>query len=214
LSRNPFLRVVDLHHSRGDRTILTRLSLDVLEGEFVALAGRSGSGKTTLLRLIAGLDAPNRGEIWLQSKLASQDGRILIPPRLRQIGFVFQDLALWPHMTIAQSLAFVLGAIDHQAEKRRISEVLEAVHIPALGNRYPHQLSGGEQQRAALARALAPRPQLLLLDEPMSNLDTDLKSQLAAELDATHQAFGLTTIYVTHNVPEISAIVDRMVTLS
>jgi ABC-type sulfate/molybdate transport systems ATPase subunit len=186
-----------------------------MEGEFLALFGRSGSGKTTVLRLIAGLEAPDSGEVWLRGKLASQNGRIVISPRERNIGFVFQDLALWPHMTIAESLEFVLGSSDFQGKERkdRISEVLSTAHIPNLGNRYPHQLSGGEQQRAALARALAPRPHLLLLDEPMSSLDADLKSSLAAELATTHKTFGLTTIYVTHDASEVSATVDRVVRL-
>jgi putative spermidine/putrescine transport system ATP-binding protein len=118
-------------------------------------------------------------------------------------------------MTIAQSLAFVLGSTRSESNDRtaRISEVLSATHIPDLGDRYPHQLSGGEQQRAALARALAPLPQLLLLDEPMSSLDAELKSQLAVELRTSHQTLGLTTIYVTHDVSEISSAVDRVISL-
>jgi ABC-type sulfate/molybdate transport systems ATPase subunit len=215
VSGTPFVRVLNVHHQRGQRAILAGFSLDVMVGEFIALLGRSGSGKTTILRLIAGLDMPDSGEIWLNGKLASESGRILIPPRLRKIGFVFQDLALWPHMTIAQSLAFVLGSTRSESNDRtaRISEVLSATHIPDLGDRYPHQLSGGEQQRAALARALAPLPQLLLLDEPMSSLDAELKSQLAVELRTSHQTLGLTTIYVTHDVSEISSAVDRVISL-
>jgi ABC-type Fe3+/spermidine/putrescine transport system ATPase subunit len=214
VSATSFVRLVRLQYSRGEQVILTDFSLDVIAGEFIALLGRSGSGKTTILRLIAGLDAPDSGEVWLRGELASQNGRIIIPPRLRQIGFVFQELALWPHMTIAQSLAFVLGS-DLQARERteRISEILSAVHIPDLGNRFPHQLSGGERQRAALARALVPRPRLLLLDEPMSSLDADLKSQLVAELLATHRTLGLTTVYVTHDISEVSGMIDRVIRL-
>jgi ABC-type Fe3+/spermidine/putrescine transport system ATPase subunit len=214
VSATSFVRLVRLQYSRGEQAILTDFSLDVIAGEFIALLGRSGSGKTTVLRLIAGLDAPDSGEVWLRGELASQNGRIIIPPRLRQIGFVFQELALWPHMTIGQSLAFVLGS-DRQAKERteRISEILSAVHIPNLGTRFPHQLSGGERQRAALARALVPRPRLLLLDEPMSSLDADLKSQLVAELLATHRTLGLTTVYVTHDISEVSGMIDRVIRL-
>jgi ABC-type Fe3+/spermidine/putrescine transport system ATPase subunit len=215
VNSTPFVRVVDVHRKHGEQAVLAGFSLDVVEREFIALFGRSGSGKTTILRLIAGLDAPDSGEIWLDGKLTSRDGRILIPPRQRRIGFVFQDLALWPHMTIAESLAFVLGSGGLQAKQRKeqVSQVLSIAQIPNLGNRHPHQLSGGEQQRAALARALASRPRLLLLDEPMSSLDADLRSSLAAELAATHKTLGLTTIYVTHHISEVSAMVDRVVGL-
>jgi ABC-type sulfate/molybdate transport systems ATPase subunit len=207
------VRLVDVKKARGGQLVLNGLSLDVMEREFVALLGRSGSGKTTILRLIAGLDMFDAGEIWLRGQLAAKNGRNIIPPRSRKIGFVFQDLALWPHMTIAQSLAFVLASSDIPSADRpkRISEVLAAARIPNLGDRYPHQLSGGEQQRAAVARAVAPQPRLLLLDEPMSSLDIDLKSELAAELGALHRTFGLTTIYVTHDVSEISGLAHRTI---
>jgi iron(III) transport system ATP-binding protein len=210
-----FVRLADVKKCRGDRVLFNDFSLNVGDGEFAALLGRSGSGKTSILRLISGLDTPDAGEVWIGNKLASKNGRILIPPRLRRIGFVFQDLALWPHMTIAQSLAFVLASSNIRAEDRpkRISETLSAARIPDLGHRYPHQLSGGEQQRAALARALVAQPRLLLLDEPMSSLDADLKSQLASELRGVHRIFGLTTIYVTHDLSEISTLADRLITL-
>jgi len=214
-TNTPFVRMIDVRKHRGESVIVNGFSLELDEGEFVALLGRSGSGKTTILRLIAGLDTLDEGEIWLDGKLASKDGRNIIPPRLRQIGFVFQDLALWPHMTIAESLAFVLSSTNIRGKdrERRIAEVLAAARIPDLGTRYPHQLSGGEQQRAALARALAPRPRLLLLDEPMSSLDAELKSELALELGAVHRTFRLTTIYVTHDVSEISGLACRAITL-
>lgn len=211
----PYVEAVDLHHSRGERAILDGFCLNVHEREFIALFGKSGSGKTTILRLVAGLDAPDSGEIWLSGELASESGRILIPPRQRKIGFVFQDLALWPHMTVAESLEFVLRSTGINANKRRerISEVLSAAHIPDLGDRYPHQLSGGEQQRAAIARALAPSPRLLLLDEPMSSLDAELKAKLGAELGSTHRTLGLTIIYVTHDLSEVRDQVGRVISL-
>jgi iron(III) transport system ATP-binding protein len=210
-----FVRLTDVKKSRGHQLILNGLTLAVMEGEFTALLGRSGSGKTTILRLIAGLDTPDAGEIWLGGELAARNGRNIIQPRLRKIGFVFQDLALWPHMTVADSLAFVLASSGVRAENRvkRISEVLSVTRISDLGHRYPHQLSGGEQQRAALARALAPEPRLLLLDEPMSSLDADLKSELGAELGTLHRQLGLTTIYVTHDVAEIADLADRSILL-
>jgi ABC-type Fe3+/spermidine/putrescine transport system ATPase subunit len=135
----------------------------------------------------------------------------LIPPYKRQIGFVFQDLALWPHLTIAESIEFVLRASDFPKQKRkvRIREVLQLARIDRFGDRYPNQLSGGEQQRAAIARAIATEPRLLLLDEPMSNLDTELKQQLREELANLQKELGLTTVYVTHDRTEIMS-VDRV----
>jgi putative spermidine/putrescine transport system ATP-binding protein len=211
----PFIRLVEVKKSRGKRTILNGLSFDVMAGEFVALLGRSGSGKTTILRLIGGLETLDVGEIWICGELAAKNGRNIIPVRSRNIGFVFQDLALWPHMTVSQSLAFVLESTGIRGGDRtkRISEILSVCRIPDLGHRYPHQLSGGEQQRAALARALAPQPRLLLLDEPMSSLDADLKSELAAELGAVHRTLGLTTIYVTHDASETAALAQRAIKL-
>jgi putative spermidine/putrescine transport system ATP-binding protein len=215
VNTNSFVRMIDVTKCRGGRGIVDHFFLEVAEGEFVALLGRSGSGKTTILRLIAGLDTPDAGEIWIAQKLAAKDGRNVAPPRLRNIGFVFQDLALWPHMTIAQSLAFVLASsnVAVKERERRISDALSAARIPGLGGRYPHQLSGGEQQRAALARALAPRPRLLLLDEPLSSVDAELKAELASELASVHRTFGLTTVYVTHDVSEVSGFADRAISL-
>jgi len=215
VSAVPFVRLVEVKKSRHKRTILNGLSFEVISGEFVALLGRSGSGKTTILRLIAGLETPDAGEIRIRGELAAKNGRNIMPPRSRNIGFVFQDLALWPHMSVSQSLAFVLesNGIRGGDRTKRISEILSVCRIPDLGNRYPHQLSGGEQQRAALARALAPQPRLLLLDEPMSSLDADLKLELAAELGAVHRTLGLTTIYVTHDVSEITPLAHRAIEL-
>jgi len=212
---NAFVRMINVRKTRGVRVILDDFSLELGEGEFVALLGRSGTGKTSILRLIAGLDTPDEGEMWIAQKLVSKNGQNIVPPRLRNIGFVFQDLALWPHMTIAQSLAFVLAStgLGIPERQKRISDSLSAARIPELGDRYPHQLSGGEQQRAALARALAPRPRLLLLDEPLSSVDADLKAELAYELASLHRTFKLTTLYVTHDPSEISQFADRAIQL-
>jgi ABC-type Fe3+/spermidine/putrescine transport system ATPase subunit len=213
MSNTAFVRMIDVTKKRGARVVLSGFSLELTKGEFVALLGRSGSGKTTILRLLAGFDTPDAGEIWIAQKLASKNGHNYLQPRLRGIGFVFQDLALWPHMTIIQSLDFVLGAksIPKPQRQKRATEALDTARIPDLGDRYPHQLSGGEQQRAALARALAPQPELLLLDEPMSSLDAELKSELASELKSLHQKLALTTVYVTHDVSEISGLADRAI---
>jgi len=216
VNTDAFVRVINISKQLGDRVVLNDFSLELNKGEFVALLGRSGSGKTTILRLLAGLEAPDAGEIWIAGSLVSKDGRNYVPPRLRGIGFVFQDLALWPHMTIHQSVDFVLAAssIPKLERGKRINDVLTTARIPDLGQRYPHQLSGGERQRAALARALAPAPRVLLLDEPMSSLDADLKSELVSELQTLHRTFALTTMYVTHDVAEISRLADRAIHMS
>jgi putative spermidine/putrescine transport system ATP-binding protein len=210
-----FVRMIEVVKRRGDRHVLNRFSLKITKGEFVGLLGRSGSGKTTILRLLAGFETPDAGEIWIAQQLVAKDGYSYVASRLRGIGFVFQDLALWPHMTINQSLDFVLAAskMPRPERRKRICDSLAAARIPDLGDRYPHQLSGGEQQRAALARALAPQPRLLLLDEPMSSLDADLKSELASELKTLHQRLELTTLYVTHDKTEIAELADRAVSI-
>jgi len=216
VSTDAFVRVINIRKKLGDRVVLSDFSVVLNKGEFVGLLGRSGSGKTTILRLLAGLETLDAGEIWIAGSLVSKDAQICVRPRLRGIGFVFQDLALWPHMTIHQSVDFVLAAsgIPKLERRKRINDVLTTARIPDLGQRYPHQLSGGERQRAALARALAPAPQVLLLDEPMSSLDADLKSDLVSELKTLHRTLALTTIYVTHDVSEISRLADRTIQMS
>jgi putative spermidine/putrescine transport system ATP-binding protein len=207
-----FLEVRDATKRRGLRIVLDRVSLTVHAGEAVAILGPSGSGKTTLLRLVAGLDQPDEGDIWLDGRCVSRPGRIDVPPNERGIGFVFQDLALWPHMTIGQHLEFVLKASRVPAADRpaRAHDALVRARIDRLGDRYPHQLSGGEQQRAALARAVVTRPRLLLLDEPLSNLDADLRIELRQELARIRRELSLTLLLVTHDRQEATDVADRV----
>jgi ABC-type sugar transport system ATPase subunit len=202
------VRLVRITKRIGKRTLIDRASLDVSAGGIVALFGPSGCGKTTTLRLIAGLGTPDKGEIWIGTKCVAADGRNLSPPRARGIGFVFQDLALWPHLTVAGNLDFVLSSAGVPSRERpgRVAEALRRVRIEQLAQNYPGKLSGGEQQRAALARALVGRPRLLLLDEPMSSLDETLKAGLLSEFAALQRSLGITTIYVTHNRSEIAAL--------
>ena len=197
----------------GSHVALDDVSLDVFGGELVIVLGPSGCGKTTLLRTIAGLDVPDRGRILLNGRLAAQDGRSLIAPFRRRIGFVFQDLALWPHLTVRQQLEFVLesGRCPSDERSSRVQQALELARIQELGRRYPHQLSGGEQQRTALARALVGDPAVLLLDEPLSSLDPELRSVLRAELTRLHDALHLSTVYVTHDRDDAVALGDRVV---
>ena len=197
----------------GSHQALTDVSLDVLSGTAVVVLGPSGCGKTTLLRLLAGLETPDAGTIAIHGTLVAEPGRNLVPPYMRGLGFVFQDLALWPHMTVAEHLAFVLGSMRVPRAQRgtRTQRTLELVRIAQLGSRHPHQLSGGEQQRVALARALVSQPRLLLLDEPFSSLDTELRATLRAELDRLRRDLQVAMVYVTHHREDATVLADQVV---
>jgi len=209
---DPFVQLIDVTKRYGVRAVVAGVSLDVAQGEIVALLGPSGCGKTTTLRLIAGLETPDSGEIRIAGECAAVAGRNLIYPHLRRVGFVFQDLALWPHLTISGSLDFVLSSSGVRRAERpaRIADMLRMVRIEPLAHRYPAGLSGGEQQRAALARALVAQPRLLLLDEPMTSLDTGLKIDLLAEFAVLQRSLKLTTIYVTHDQTETRTLSARV----
>jgi len=212
------VRLEGIHKAQGGRLLFQNVSLDVPAGDSVALVGPSGIGKTTLLRIVAGLERPDAGDVWIAGRHATQGGTIFVPPHQRGIGFVFQDLALWPHMTVAQSLTFVLRsaapAISRIEHQRMVDEMLRLVHIDGLGDRYPHQLSGGEQQRAAFARALVHRPPLLLLDEPFSSLDVDLRQDMRATLRELRANLGFATIFVTQDREDANAVAIRRVALT
>jgi ABC-type Fe3+/spermidine/putrescine transport system ATPase subunit len=212
----PFLRVVDVTRRFGGRGGIERVSLQVGAGESVVIVGPSGSGKSTLLRLIAGLDRPDDGEIWIEERRAASPGRNDVPAHGRRVGFVFQDLALWPHLTVRGNLEFVLRSADLAKAQRqsRMDDVLALCRIASpLVDRYPHQLSGGEQQRVALARALVGAPRLLLLDEPFSSLDPELRAELRAELARLQRHLHLPSIYVTHDKEDASVLGDRVIVI-
>jgi len=190
------------------------VSFSVAEGAFVALLGPSGSGKTTVLRMLAGLERPDEGRIAVHGRPVF-DGRREVPAEERDIGMVFQDYALWPHMTVAQNIAFGLRLRRFTRHDRdaRVAEALSLVHLDGLDARFPDQLSGGQQQRVAIARALATRPRLLLLDEPLSNLDAALREEMRVELVRLLKAQGITAIYVTHDRIEALAMADQIVVM-
>ena len=192
---------------------LDHVTLTVAARESVVVLGPSGCGKTTLLRVIAGLDVPDEGEIWLGKVLAAGAGHSLLAPYRREIGFVFQDLALWPHLTVAGNLQFVLDAtkVPRVERRRRIVDALKLVRIDGFASRFPHELSGGEQQRVALARALVGSPRLLLLDEPLSRLDADLRAAMRLELARLQRTLALTTVYVTHDRDDAAVLADRVI---
>ncbi|HVH27771.1 MAG TPA: ABC transporter ATP-binding protein [Vicinamibacterales bacterium] len=208
-------RMVGVTKRYSSRAVVDHLSIEVAAGETVVILGPSGCGKTTLLRLAAGLEVPDDGEIWLEGRQVARAGRSLVPPHQRRIGFVFQDLALWPHLTVRGNLTFVMGSVGvaKSVWDERVKSALVLVRIDALANRYPHQLSGGEQQRAALARAFVAEPRVLLLDEPFSSLDPELRQSLRAELAVVQRTLSLTTIYVTHDRDDARALADRVVTM-
>jgi ABC-type Fe3+/spermidine/putrescine transport system ATPase subunit len=207
-----FVKLIEVTKRFDESTAVDCVSLEVPGAHVLGLLGPSGCGKTTLLRLIAGLETPDEGEIWVGGQRVAMKKRNIVPPHARNVGFVFQDLALWPHLTVADNLDFVLRSCgwERHARRKRIDEVLRLVHIASHVHRYPSQLSGGEQQRAAIARALVAHSQLLLLDEPLSNLDTDLKANLLRELSALQQELKVTTVYVTHDRDEVAGFAHRV----
>ncbi len=184
------------------------LTLEIKKGEFFSLLGPSGCGKTTILRLIAGLEAPDRGTIKIGEDIVA--GESWIPPEKRGVGFVFQDYALFPHMTVFKNVAFGIKGCPKQEISQRVMEMLELVGLAKEGKKYPHELSGGQQQRVALARALAPFPKFMLLDEPFSNLDADLRVELRQDTKRILKGKGITTILVTHDQEEAFSLSDRV----
>lgn len=195
--------------SFGDTPVLARIDAAIERGSRVAILGPSGCGKTTLLRLVAGLDYPDAGQISLDGKLASRPGWVLEPHR-RGIGFVFQSGALWPHMTVAQNVLFGLRGVDRSAAAARLQELAEQMEIEGLEARYPDQLSSGQIRRVALARALAPRPSILLLDEPLTNVQPDLRARLAELISESVARTSATLVHVTHDETEASQLATRL----
>jgi ABC-type Fe3+/spermidine/putrescine transport system ATPase subunit len=189
------------------------VSLTVGSGEFLTLLGPSGCGKTTLLRLIAGLEDPDEGEIRVGGEVVfSRERGVAVAPGERGVGMVFQDYALWPHMTVAENVAFGLKIrrVKKEEIRRRVRNVLSYLQLEGLEDRYPSELSGGQQQRVALARALVVEPKVLLMDEPLSNLDARLRRKMRTEIRRLHADLGMTVIYVTHDQEEALVLADRI----
>ena len=211
----PRLELRALRKRLGDTAAVNGIDLKVAPGESVVLLGPSGCGKTTTLRMVAGFLQPDGGEIHLDGVVAST-ASFALPPEKRQLGMVFQSYAVWPHRTVAENVGYGLEV----AGKKRaeidagVAEVLDLVQLGPLAKRYPAELSGGQQQRVALARALATRPSLLLLDEPLSNLDASLREEMRFELRALQKNLGITTLYVTHDQDEALVLADRIVVMN
>lgn len=207
------LKIRNLSKSFDGHTVLDAIDLDIERGEIFTILGDSGCGKTTLLRILAGLETPDSGRVALDDQIwADMGSNRIVPPQKRGIGLVFQSYAIWPHLTVAENVAYPLRrqGLPKTEIAQRVEEVLAAVGLGNFGARPATQLSGGQQQRVAMARALAPRPNLLLLDEPFSNLDVGLREQLRRELKDIQQRFGLTTILVTHDQLDAFTLSDRV----
>ena len=185
------------------------LTLTVQQGEILALLGPSGCGKTTTLRLIAGFETPDSGRVVIRGETMAGPRR-WVPPEARGVGIVFQDYALFPHLTVAQNVGFGLKPLGPSARQERLGQILELVGLQSFRNRFPHELSGGQQQRVAVARVLAPAPALVLLDEPFSNLDADLRAQMREEVEKLLRNTGTTGIFVTHDQEEAFTLSDRV----
>ncbi len=211
-------RVIGVSKKFGNVTALHHLDLQIGQGEFVALLGPSGCGKTTLLRLLAGFESPTSGEIWINNECVASAAKRK-PPEERRIGMVFQSFALWPHLTVYENVAFPL---QHQQQvpeaykqnpKARVAQMLEMVGLGGMEERFPSQLSGGQKQRVALARAIVFNPILLLMDEPLSSLDAELRMQMRKEIQFIHRELGTSIVYVTHDQSEALAMADRIVVM-
>ncbi|MFD2638585.1 ABC transporter ATP-binding protein [Piscibacillus salipiscarius] len=209
-----FVHIRDLHfqYQNTDERTIDQFNLTINQGEITTILGESGSGKSTLLRLIAGLEMPTKGNIMVGDDCMCSQSKF-VQPEKRGIGMVFQDYALFPHMTVKENIQFGLLKWSRKEKKARLQEVLELVNLEGYEKRYPYELSGGQQQRVALARALAPKPKLLLFDEPFSNLDADLQIKIREELRKILKTTGVTSIFVTHDQEDAQALADRIVIL-
>ena len=199
----------------GDLTVVDDLNLTLRSGEFVSLLGPSGCGKTTTLRMIAGFVTPSGGTVEMDGRQMSSASASL-PPEKRRMSMIFQSYALWPNMTVEQNVAFGLKMrkVARDEQSRRVGQILDVVQLRHLAARYPNELSGGQQQRVSLARALVVQPEILLLDEPLSNLDANLREEMRSEIRRLHNEFGITSIYVTHDQSEAMTTSDRIAVMN
>ena len=199
----------------GDVAAVSGVNLSLAAGEFISLLGPSGCGKTTTLRMIAGFILPSEGSIAIDGAiLSTADGAV--PPEKRRMSMIFQSYAIWPNMTVAENVAFglKLRKLSRAAIAEKVRRILAVVHLDRLSDRYPAELSGGQQQRVALARAMVIEPEVLLLDEPLSNLDANLREEMRFEIRRLHEAFRITTVYVTHDQAEAMVTSDRIVVMN
>jgi iron(III) transport system ATP-binding protein len=209
------VKIENVSKSYNKIPVIREMSLDIGKGERVVILGPSGCGKTTLLRMIAGFIHPDKGKLIIDGQTVADNRKCIIDPERRQVGMVFQDLALWPHMTSYKNIEFGLKAkkVPKAEIRRRIDTIFEKVQMVQFRNAYPGELSGGQQQRIALARALVTRPKILLMDEPLSSLDTDLRQVLRREILRLQEELAITMIYVTHDREEAFSLATRIVVM-
>jgi iron(III) transport system ATP-binding protein len=207
------LAVKDLSVTYQNNKVLNGFNLNLEQGDIFALLGDSGSGKSSALRFIAGLDNADNGRVELDGRQLSVSGKHQITPELREVGMVFQDYALFPHMNVERNITFGISSQPKSEQQARVKELLSLIGLEGIEKKYPHQLSGGEQQRVALARALAPSPKLLLLDEPFSSLDKNHRNQLVSQVRSILKKAQVTSILVTHDEDEANALADKVGTI-
>ena len=205
------LENIGFSYPKSEKPTLQGFNLSIQKGDCIGLVGASGSGKSTLLRLIAGLEPLETGRITLDAQVLSAP-KLSVPPEKRHIGMVFQNYCLFPHLSVRNNIAY--GIRQRQHKKERVNEMLALIDMQAHADRYPYQLSGGQQQRVALARSLAPKPKIILMDEPFSNLDATLKQSVRQEVKAILQAENMTSIIVTHDLQDTEALCDDTVVLA
>ena len=210
----PVIELRHITHAYGITPVLQDFSLEIAAGRLTCLLGGSGCGKTTLLRIIAGLEIPVSGEVIIDGQEVTKNGRLLIPPHRRGVGFIFQDLALWPHFTVYKNIAFGLKEKKEKNTDGKVREILDFFDLQEHAGKYPHQLSGGQQQLVAIARALALNPGILLMDEPLANLDVKLKRRILDHIKGLKEKFDLTLVYVTHDHREAFSIADTVTVLN
>ncbi len=214
------IKLNNITHTYGIKPVLHDLTLDIEANQLTCLLGSSGSGKTSILRLIAGLEIPKSGEITIDNISVTENKQILIPPHKRTIGFIFQDLALWSHFTVYKNIAFGLTeqkTTRRQSTKKNIKDtvfkMLNFFGLQEHAEKYPHQLSGGQKQLLAISRSLVLKPKILLMDEPLTNIDVKMKRKILEHIKKLKQNFNLTIIYVTHDHKEAFAIADKIVVI-
>ncbi len=204
-----------VHQSFGTSKILNDISLTISKSSFTSILGPTGSGKSSVFRLIAGLDEIESGEVYINQRLATKDSQILLKPHKRAVGLVFQDIALWPHLSIYKNLEFPLKSLKYPKAKiiKRIHEMIDLMNLKDLEKRYPHQLSGGQQQLAGIARALVADPDIILMDEPLASLDYHLKKDLRKKIKNLHETSKKTFVYITHDQEEAFELSDEIIIL-
>ena len=207
------IKLSHITHVYDAKSVLRDLTLNIEANQLTCLLGSSGCGKTTILRLIAGLETPQSGQITISDTVVTENGQIIVPPHLRNLGFIFQDLALWPHFTVYKNIAFGLIERKEKNVKKTVFNMLEFFGLREHAEKFPHQLSGGQQQLVAISRALVLKPKIILMDEPLANLDVNLKRKILDHIKNLRQNFDLTLIYVTHDHREAFAIADKIVVL-